>query len=145
MIAEQYAEIAYIIAITDAIACRKKQSTCSQIDLAAVGARIDTIMYVFLCRKISEKKEFLKKRRSQMLEWEIIEDDYQEKIHIPKTIADDAKDSGIGIKSVVARITNEKTGEEYLGRMTVTGTEIYVPVEIQKMLKRAGTIRIRIF
>jgi len=50
MIAEQYAEIAYIIAVTDAIACRK-QSKCSQIDLAAVGARIDTIMYVFLCRK----------------------------------------------------------------------------------------------
>ena len=81
-----------------------------------------------------------------MLEWKLIEDDYQEKIHIPKSIADDAKDSGIDIsKSVVARVTNEKTGEEYLGRMTVTGTEIYVPVEIQKMLKRAGTIRLRIF
>jgi len=81
-----------------------------------------------------------------MLEWELIEDDYQEKIHIPKSIADDAKDRGIEInKSVVARVTNKKTGEEYLGRMTVTGTEIYVPVEIQKMLERAGTIRLRIF
>lgn len=85
----------------------------------------------------------------KLLEWEVSEDNYQEQINIPKAIRDLADEEGIGTDNknkVVVRLTNMKTGEEYLNRLSITGThQIYVPTEIQKMLEGAGTIRIRIF
>jgi hypothetical protein len=43
------------------------------------------------------------------------------------------------------QITNLSTGEMYTARTPITGTnQIYVPVEIQKMLKDSGRIRIQI-
>jgi len=80
------------------------------------------------------------------LEWEIVEDNYQEKINIPKAIRAAANESGIDLSDNVAiRLTNLKTGEEYLSRLNITGTEIYVPVEAQKMLKSAQKIRLKIY
>ncbi|KPA13547.1 hypothetical protein MHK_006264 [Candidatus Magnetomorum sp. HK-1] len=85
----------------------------------------------------------------KLLEWEVSEDNYQEQINIPKAIRDMAAEEGIGTENkdkVVVRLTNMKTGEEYLNRLSITAThQIYVPTEIQKMLEGAGTIRIRIF
>ena len=85
----------------------------------------------------------------KLLEWEVSEDNYQEQINIPKAIRDLAAEEGIGTDNkdkLVVRLTNMKTGEEYLNRLSITGThQIYVPTEIQKMLEGAGTIRIRIF
>jgi len=85
----------------------------------------------------------------KLLEWEGSEDNYQEQINIPKAIRDMAAEEGIGTENkdkVVVRLTNMKTGEEYLNRLSITGThQIYVPTEIQKILEGAGTIRIRIF
>ncbi|ETR67379.1 MAG: hypothetical protein OMM_11662 [Candidatus Magnetoglobus multicellularis str. Araruama] len=85
----------------------------------------------------------------KLLEWEVQEDNYQEQITIPKKIREMAAEEGISTENkqkVVARLTNVNTGEEYLNRLAITGThEIYVPVEIQKMLEGSGNIRIRIF
>jgi len=85
----------------------------------------------------------------KLLEWEVGEDSYQEQINIPKSVRDLAASEGIATESkdkVVVRITNLNTGEEYMNRLSITGThQIYLPVEIQKMLKGAGNIRIRIF
>jgi len=80
------------------------------------------------------------------LEWEIVEDNYQEKINIPKAIRAAADESGIDLSDNVAiRLTNLKTGEEYLSRLNITGTEFYVPVEAQKMLEGAQRIRLKIY
>ena len=85
----------------------------------------------------------------KLLEWEISEDTYQEQINIPKKIRDMAADEGISTENkdkVVVRLTNLNTGEEYVNRLSITGThQIYVPTEIQKMLEGSGKIRIRIF
>jgi len=85
----------------------------------------------------------------KLLEWEVSEDTYQEQINIPKKIRDMAADEGISTENkdkVVVRLTNLETGEEYMNRLSITGThQIYVPTEIQKMLERSGKIRIRIF
>jgi len=60
-----------------------------------------------------------------------------------------AADEGISTENkdkVVVRLINLTTGEEYLNRLSITGThQIYVPKEIQKMLEGSGKIRIRIF
>jgi len=84
----------------------------------------------------------------KLLEWDVTEDNYQEQINIPKAVRDMAADEGIGTDNkdkVVVRLTNLTTGEEYLNRLSITGThQIYVPTEIQKMLEGSGKIRIRI-
>ncbi|MGD9162782.1 MAG: hypothetical protein PVG39_30530 [Desulfobacteraceae bacterium] len=55
-----------------------------------------------------------------------------------------AADEGIGTEykqKVTAQITNINTGEMYTSRFPITGTnQIYVPVEIQKMLKDSRRI-----
>jgi len=80
------------------------------------------------------------------MEWEIFEDNYQEKITIPKTIRAEADEAGVDLSDNVAiRLTNLKTGEEYLSRLNITGTEIYVPVEAQRMLEGAQKIRLKIY
>jgi hypothetical protein len=46
---------------------------------------------------------------------------------------------------VTVQITNLKTGESYTGRLPITGNQqIYLPVEIQTMLKDSQKIRIQI-
>jgi hypothetical protein len=84
----------------------------------------------------------------RLIEWEVAEDNYQEQINIPKEKRDLATKEGIGTEDkqkVTIRITNLTSGEAYTGRLAITGTnQIYVPVEIQQMLKGSGKIRIQI-
>jgi len=67
---------------------------------------------------------------------------------IPKGKRDLTAGEGIGTEDkqkVTVRITNLNSGESYTGRLSITGTnQIYVPVEIQQMLKDSGKIRIQI-
>jgi len=84
----------------------------------------------------------------KLIEWEVSEDSYQEQINIPEEIRDLAGEEGISteIKQKTAvEILNLNTGESYSGRLAITGThQLYLPVEIQKMLKGSGQIRIRL-
>ena len=44
-------------------------------------------------------------------------------------------------QKVTVKITNLTTGESYTGRLPITGNQqIYLPVEIQQMLKESGKI-----
>ena len=83
----------------------------------------------------------------RLIEWEVTEDSYQEQINIPKEIRELAKGEGISTEvkeSAAVEILNLNTGEAYTGRLAITGTnQLYLPVEIQKMLKGSGRIRIR--
>jgi len=48
-------------------------------------------------------------------------------------------------QKVAARIQNLDTGEIYTARLAITGNhQLYLPTEIQKMLKGAGRIRIQL-
>ena len=84
----------------------------------------------------------------KLIEWEVKEDDYQEQINIPSEQRKMAEEEGISTeykKKVAVQITNLTTGEMYTARSPITGTnQIYVPVEIQKMLEGSGEIRIQI-
>ncbi|NLD35946.1 MAG: hypothetical protein GX654_03670 [Desulfatiglans sp.] len=84
----------------------------------------------------------------RLIEWEVKEDDYQEQMHIPAKQRKISEEEGIGTaekQKVTAQITNLKTGEIYISRFPITGTkQLYVPVEIQKMLKGSGKMRIQI-
>ena len=84
----------------------------------------------------------------RLIEWEVKEDDYQEQINIPSEKRKMAAEEGISTdykKKVAVQITNLNTGEMYTARSPITGTnQIYVPVEIQQMLKDSGRIRIQI-
>ncbi|MGD9161761.1 MAG: hypothetical protein PVG39_25345 [Desulfobacteraceae bacterium] len=84
----------------------------------------------------------------RLIEWEVKEDGYQEQINIPSEQRKIAEEEGISTEykqKVTAQITNLSTGEIYTGRLAITGTnQIYVPVEIQQMLKDSGKIRIQI-
>jgi len=84
----------------------------------------------------------------QLIEWEVGEDDYQEQIIIPKEQRDLAAKEGISTEEkqkVAVQILNLNTGESYTGRLAITGThQIYLPVEIQQMLKESRKIRIRL-
>ena len=79
---------------------------------------------------------------------EVAEDGYEEQIIIPKEQRDLAAEEGIGTENkqkVAVRILNLNTGESYSGRLAITGNhQIYLPTEIQKMLKDSGTVRIQI-
>ncbi len=80
--------------------------------------------------------------------WEVAEDGYEEQILIPKEKRDLAAGEGIGTENkmkVTVQITNLTTGESYTARLPITGNnQIYLPVEIQKMLEGSGKIRIQI-
>ena len=84
----------------------------------------------------------------KLIEWEVNEDDYQEQINIPAAIRKLAADEGIATENkqkVAVRIQNLSTGEIYSGRLAITGTQqLYLPIEIQKMLEGAGHIRIQL-
>ena len=79
---------------------------------------------------------------------EVSEDGYEEQILIPKEERDLAAKEGIGTENkqkVTVQILNLKTGESYRGRLAITGNhQIYLPTEIQEMLKGSGKIRIQI-
>ena len=84
----------------------------------------------------------------RLIEWEVSEDGYEEQIVIPKEKRDLAALEGISTENeqkVTVQITNLKTGEAYTGRMPITGNQqIYLPTEIQAMLKDSRRIRIQI-
>jgi len=84
----------------------------------------------------------------QLIEWEVAEDGYEEQIIIPKEQRDLAAKEGISTENkqtVAVQIMNLKTGESYTSRLAITGThQIYLPMEIQNMLKGAEKIRIRL-
>ncbi len=84
----------------------------------------------------------------RLIEWEVAEDVYEEQINIPKEKRDLAEEEGIGTKDgqkVTVKILNLNSGEFYTGRLAITGTQqIYVPVEIQQMLKGSSKSRIQI-
>jgi len=83
-----------------------------------------------------------------LIEWEVSEDSYQEQIQIPEAQRKLAHEAGISTENkqrVAARIQNLTTGETYTGRLAITGTrQLYLPVEIQKMMEGAGRIRIQL-
>ncbi len=84
----------------------------------------------------------------KLIEWEVTEDSYQEQINIPKEIRDLALEEGISTEvkqKAAVEILNLNTGESYSGRLAITGThQLYLPVEIQKMLQGSGRIRVRL-
>jgi len=84
----------------------------------------------------------------QLIEWEVAEDGYEEQINIPREQRQQATEEDIGTEvgdTAAVRIVNLATGEAYTGRLAITGTnQLYLPVEIQQMLKGAGRIRIQL-
>ncbi len=84
----------------------------------------------------------------RLIEWEVFEDGYEEQIVIPKEKRDLAAQEGISTENeqkVTVQIMNLNTGESYIGRLAITGNrQLYLPTEIQEMLKEAGKIRIQI-
>ena len=84
----------------------------------------------------------------KLIEWEVNEDTYQEQINIPEAQRKLAADQGISTENkqkVASRIQNLNTGETYTARLAITGTyQLYLPTEIQKMLKGAGRIRVQL-
>ncbi len=84
----------------------------------------------------------------RLIEWEVAEDGYEEQIVIPKDKRDLAAEEGISTENkqnVTVQIMNLTTGESYTGRVPITGNrQIYIPAEIQEMLKDSGTVRIQI-
>ncbi len=80
--------------------------------------------------------------------WEVAEDGYEEQIIIPKEKRELAAQEGITTENkqkVTVQIMNLRTGESYIGRLAITGNrQIYLPTEVQEMLKEAGKIRIQI-
>ena len=84
----------------------------------------------------------------RLIEWEVAEDGYEEQIVIPKEERDLAAKEGISTENkqkVTVQIMNLNTGESYVGRLAITGNQqIYLPAEIQEMLKESGKVRIQI-
>jgi len=78
----------------------------------------------------------------------VAEDGYEEQIIIPKEKRELAALEGINTESkqkVTVQIINLNTGESYTGRLAIPGNrQIYLPTEVQEMLKEAGKIRIQI-
>ena len=87
-------------------------------------------------------------RSASGIEWEVSEDGYEEQIVIPKEARDLAAKEGISTENkqkATVQITNLTTGESYVGRLAITGNhQIYLPTELQEMLKESGKIRIQI-
>jgi len=83
-----------------------------------------------------------------LIEWEVVEDDYEEQIVIPKEKRDLAAEEGINTENeqkVTVKITNVNSGECYTGRLAITGNrQLYLPTEIQQMLNGSKKIQIQI-
>ena len=81
-------------------------------------------------------------RASRTMEW------WQRPLRPPKEQRVLAAEEGIGTENkqkVAVRILNLNTGETYTGRLAITGNhQLYLPIEIQKMLEGAGRIRIQL-
>ena len=79
---------------------------------------------------------------------EVSEDGYEEQIVIPKEKRELADEEGISTENgqkVTVRILNLTSGEAYSGRLSITGNhQVYLPTEIQDLLKESGRIRIQI-
>ena len=84
----------------------------------------------------------------RLIEWEVSEVGYEEQIVIPKEERDLAAKEGISTENgqkVTVQILNLNSGESYTGRLSITGNQqIYLPTEIQELLKESGRIRIQI-
>ena len=84
----------------------------------------------------------------KLIEWEVNEDNYQEQITIPEAQQQLAAAEGISTENkqkVAVQIQNLTTGETYTARLAITGNrQLYLPVEIQKMLEGSGRIRIQL-
>ena len=84
----------------------------------------------------------------RLIEWEVAEDGYEEQINIPKEKRELAVLEGIDTEDkqkVTVQIMNLGTGESYIDRLAITGThQIYLPTEIQQMLKDSGKVPIQI-
>ena len=84
----------------------------------------------------------------QLIEWTVESDHYNEQINIPAEQADLAKAEGISTENkqrLAIQLTNLTTGEIYQGRLGVTGSrQIYLPVEVQKLMGAKGKIRVQI-
>ena len=84
----------------------------------------------------------------RLIEWEVSEDGYEEQILIPKQKRELADEEGISTENgqkVTVQILNLDSGESYTGRLAITGNhQIYLPTEIQELLKESGKIRIQI-
>jgi len=78
------------------------------------------------------------------LKWVMVEDNYQEKVHIPKNVRDESLPEQIS-QTAFCRITNLNNGVEVQGSFTVTGTELYFPVYVQKMLEGSKRFEVIVF
>lgn len=85
-----------------------------------------------------------------LLEWEFSakERTYLEKLDIPQELVRKARDLGIRLEDrtrIPVEITNKDTAERYRGRLAVTSNgELYIPVEIQKLIQDAASVRIEL-
>jgi len=73
---------------------------------------------------------------------------YLEKLDIPEDLVEKAKASGIRIEDgtrIPVEITNKDTGERYRARLAVTSNgELYIPVEVQKLIKDSESVRVEL-
>jgi len=69
-----------------------------------------------------------------------------EKLDIPEDLVRKGKAQGIIFKDgarVPVEITNKDSGERYTSRLAVTSNgELYIPVEIQNLIKNAESVRV---
>lgn len=85
-----------------------------------------------------------------LLEWEFSpkEKTYLEKLNIPENLVDTARENGIEFRDgsrTPVEITNKDTGERYRSRMAITSEgELYLPVEVQKLIETASSVRIEL-
>ena len=83
-----------------------------------------------------------------LLEWEFSakERSYLEKLNIPEDLVDRARDNGIEFRDgtrTPVEITNMDTAKRYRARMAITSEgELYLPVEVQKLIETADAVRI---
>jgi len=79
---------------------------------------------------------------------EVSEDGYEEQIVIPKQKRELADQEGISTENgqkVTVQILNLNSAESCTSRLSITGNQqIYLPTEIQELLKESGKIRIEI-
>ena len=84
----------------------------------------------------------------QLIEWTVESDKYNEQINIPSEQAELAEAEGISTENkqrLAIQLTNLTTGEIYQGRLGITGSrQIYLPVEVQKLMGEKGKIRVQI-
>jgi len=85
-----------------------------------------------------------------LLEWGFStkERTYLEKLDIPGNLVEKAKALEVRIEDgarIPVEITNKDTGERYRARLAVTSNgELYIPVEIQKLIKDAESVRVEL-